>query len=148
MLLSRGERLPPWGTQNPYPPYTGTLALDDPLSDNSRGYGVDSLMDSKSQILLFPLLHCDEQKIRFSLSPQQSRRRTCLCALASAFLLVGIESPDPENSRRSIWRPDLYRRILASRSNRRTVVYIDCLLPFCSCINIPTVPYFDEFLEL
>lgn len=24
---------------NPYPPYAGTLALNDPLSDNSRGYG-------------------------------------------------------------------------------------------------------------
>ena len=26
------------GTANPYPPYTGTLALNDPLSDNSNGY--------------------------------------------------------------------------------------------------------------
>ena len=29
----------PVTVQNPYPPYKGTLALNDPLKDNSRGYG-------------------------------------------------------------------------------------------------------------
>ncbi len=28
-------------TQNPYPPHTGTLVLDDPMRDNSKGYQLD-----------------------------------------------------------------------------------------------------------
>jgi hypothetical protein len=36
-LLQRNNLLNA-GLQNPYPPYTGTLALNDPLSDNSLGY--------------------------------------------------------------------------------------------------------------
>jgi len=32
--------------QNPYPPYTGRLALNDPLSDNSKGYNWSEVNDS------------------------------------------------------------------------------------------------------
>jgi hypothetical protein len=40
-------------SSNPYPPYSGKLTLDDPLSDNSRGYGWDQSSGGSNRFCQF-----------------------------------------------------------------------------------------------